>query len=62
MTGEVMYLDGWGKPIIIFNSLKSASEMLEHRASNSSGRPRLIVASEIILGGLSMTLMNRGEL
>jgi hypothetical protein len=56
-----MCLDVLGKPIIIFNSLKLASEILEHRASNTSGRPRLIVASEIILGGLAMTLMDNGE-
>ncbi|KAH9994277.1 cytochrome P450 [Russula vinacea] len=59
--GKVMCLDVLGKPIIIFNSLKSASEMLEHRSSNTSGRPRLIVAGEIILGGLAITLMDYGE-
>ena len=57
-----MYLDVLGKPIIIFNSLKSAYDVLEHRASNSSRRPRLIVASEIIQGGLGMPLMDHGEL
>jgi hypothetical protein len=56
-----MCLDVLRKPIIIFNSLKSASEMLEHRSSNTSGRPRLIVAGEIILGGLAITLMDYGE-
>ena len=56
-----MCLDVLGKPIIIFNGLKSASEMLEHRSSNTSGRPRLIVAGEIILGGLAITLMDYGE-
>jgi len=57
-----MYLNVLGKPIIIFNSLKSAYDVLEQRASNSSGRPRLIVASEIIFGGLGMTIMDHGEL
>ena len=60
--GDVMYLDVVGKPTIIFNSLKSASEVLEHRATNSSGRPRLVVANEILLGGLGIVLMDHSEL
>jgi hypothetical protein len=55
-----MYLDVLGKPTIIFNSLKSASEVLEHRASNSIGRPRLIM-SGILHAGLELPLMNHGE-
>ena len=57
-----MYLDVVGKPTIVFNSLKSASEVLERRASNYSGRPRLIVASEILNQSLGLALMNHGEL
>ena len=57
-----MYLDVLGKPIIIFNSLKSAYDMLENRSSNSSARPRLIVANEILNGGLGMVMMDHGEL
>jgi hypothetical protein len=59
--GEVMYLDVLGKPTIIFNSLKSASEVLEHRASNSIGRPRIIM-TEILNAGLGLPLMDHGEL
>jgi cytochrome P450 len=57
---EVMYLDVLGKPTIIFNSLKSASEVLEHRASNSIGRPRLIMIG-ILSAGLGLPAMNHGE-
>ncbi|KAF8490143.1 cytochrome P450 [Russula emetica] len=60
--GEVMYLDVVGKPTIVFNSMKSAFEFLERRASNSSGRPRLIVANEIINSGLALALMDHGDL
>ena len=60
--GEAMYLEVLGKPIIVFNSLKSAYEVLERRASNSSGRPRLIIGDEILNGGLGLPLMNHGEL
>ena len=57
-----MYLDVLGKPTIIFNSVTSAFDMLERRASNSSGRPRFIVANEILNDGLSILLMDHGEL
>ena len=56
-----MYLDMLGKPVIVLNSLKSAYGVLEHRASNSSGRPRLIVASEIINRSLGFALMDHGD-
>ena len=57
-----MYLDVLGKPTIIFNSVTSAFDMLERRASNSSGRPRFVVANEILNDGLSILLMDHGEL
>jgi hypothetical protein len=60
--GEVMYLNVLGKPIIVFNSLKLAYNVLERRASNSSGRPRLIVATEIFIEGLALGLMDHSEL
>ena len=56
-----MYLDLFGKPTIVFNSLKSAFDVLERRAHSSSGRPRLIVASEIINQGLGLALMDHGD-
>jgi hypothetical protein len=56
-----MFLDVVGKPTIVFNSMILAFEFLECRASNSSGRPRFIVAHEIINSGLALALMDRGE-
>jgi hypothetical protein len=61
IVGEIMYLDAAGQPTIVLNSLKSAFDLLEHRASNYSDRPRLIMAQEIMSNGLMFTLMNRGE-
>lgn len=62
MVGEIMYLDViLGKPVVIFNSLKSAYDMLEHRASNSSRRPQLLVANGILYGGLGLALMDHGD-
>ena len=60
-AGEIMYLDVAGQPAIVLNSLKSAFDLLEHRANNYSDRPRLIMAQEIMSNGLMFTLMNRGE-
>jgi hypothetical protein len=57
-----MYLDAAGKPTIVFNSMKSAFELLERRASNSSGRPRSIVANGIIKKGLGLAFVDHGEL
>lgn len=60
--GKVMYFDVLlGKPVVVFNSLKSAYDVLEQRASNSSRRPRLVVANEILYGGLGLALMDHGE-
>ena len=60
--GEVMYLDAAGKSTIVFNSMKSAFEFLERRASNSSGRPQSMVAKDIINKGLGISFMDHGDL
>jgi hypothetical protein len=61
ITGDVMYLDGAGQPIIVCNSLKSAFELLERRSSNYSDRPRFIMAQEILNGGLLFALMRHND-
>lgn len=48
--------------MIILNSLKAASNLLDQRASIYSDRPRLIVAREIFCGGLFIALMPYGDL
>jgi hypothetical protein len=60
--GEVMYLDVLGKPTIIFNSLKSAFDVLERRARNSPGRPRYIMANEVLNQGLGLVLTDYSDL
>ena len=57
-----MYLDGAGQPIVVFNSLKSAFELLERRSGNYSDRPRFIMAQEILSGGLMLGLMGHDDL
>ncbi|KAH8997761.1 cytochrome P450 [Lactarius hatsudake] len=55
---DVMYLSTLGQPILVLNSLKAASELLDRRANIYSGRPRLIMAQEIISGGLAFAILN----
>ena len=57
-----MYLlNALGKPIIVINSLKVAFELLDRRANNYSDRPHLIVANEILCGGLFTAFMSYGD-
>jgi hypothetical protein len=60
--GEVMYLDVLGKPTIVFNSLRSAFNVLERRARYSPGRPRYIMANEVLNQGLGLVLTDYGDL
>jgi hypothetical protein len=61
MAGEVMYLDGAGQPIVVFNSVKPAFELLERRSGNYSDRPRFIMAQEILNGGLLLALLRYND-
>jgi len=56
-----MYLNALGQPIIVLNSLKAASELLDRRANISSDRPRYIVAHEILCGSLFTAFMSYGD-
>ncbi|KAI9459465.1 cytochrome P450 [Lactarius psammicola] len=60
--GDLMYLNAFGKPIVILQSLKAAFELLDKRANISSDRPRYIVAHEILCGGLFTASMLHGDL
>ncbi|KAI0301926.1 cytochrome P450 [Multifurca ochricompacta] len=56
--GEVMYLDVAGTPVIVFNSFKSAFDVLERSANNYSDRPQLIMAQKVLNKGVLMVFMN----
>ncbi len=49
---EAMYLDGAWQPIVMYSSLKSAFELLDRRSGKYWDRLRLIMAREILNGGL----------
>ena len=60
--GDIIYLNTLGQPIIVINSLKVAAELLDRRSNIYSDRPRMIVANEILSGGLFAAFMPYGGL
>jgi hypothetical protein len=57
-----MYLNALGQPIIVINSLKTAFDLLDRRASIYSDRPRFIVSHELLCGGLFTASMPYGDM
>lgn len=60
--GDVVYLNALGRSIIVLNSQKAAADLLGRRARVYSDRPRFIVASEILTGGLEVSFLQYGVL
>ncbi|KAI0255208.1 cytochrome P450 [Lactifluus subvellereus] len=60
--GDLIYLNAAGQPVIILNSHRVASDLLDRRAAIYSDRPPNIVASEIMCGGLVFALARYGDL
>ncbi|KAI0300121.1 cytochrome P450 [Multifurca ochricompacta] len=60
--GDIVYLNVLGRPIIILNSQKAAADLLGRRARIYSDRPRFIVASEILTGGMEVSFLQYGVL
>jgi hypothetical protein len=58
----MMFLKVFGRPIIVINSFKAASDLLDRRANIYSNRPRIIVTHEILCGGLFVPSMPYGDL
>jgi hypothetical protein len=56
-----MYLTALGQPILVLNSLKAAAELLDRRANIYSGRPRMIMAQEIMSGNLAFAFLNDAD-
>ena len=44
-TGDIVYLNVLGKPIVVLGSYKVACDLLDKRSSNYSGRPKSVMAS-----------------
>ena len=52
VAGDIYYLNVAGKNVVVLNSRKAAIDLLERRSVIYSDRPRMIVAFEMITGGL----------
>ncbi|KAI9443652.1 cytochrome P450 [Lactarius indigo] len=50
--GDLIYLNAFGQPMVVLNSQKVAADLLNRRAGIYADRPRNIVASDIMTGGL----------
>ncbi|KAK7041636.1 hypothetical protein VNI00_009239 [Paramarasmius palmivorus] len=59
--GEIVYFRLFNQDVILLNSARVAGDLLCRRASNYSGRSRLVVA-DYITGGLFVSLMNVGAM
>ncbi|KAI0046797.1 cytochrome P450 [Auriscalpium vulgare] len=59
--GNVVYLSVAGQPIVVLNSQKAASDLLDRRASIYSDRPRFVMA-DILSGGLLLVFVRFGDL
>ena len=60
-VGDIVHLNVAGQPVIMLNSQKVAADLLDRRAANNSGRPRLIVASELMCDDLLLALEPHNE-
>ncbi len=61
-TGPVVHLSIGGKSIIVLGTAEAASELLDARGSNYTDRPRLIMAGEILGGGIHVGFVPYGDL
>ena len=61
ILGDLIYLNVAGQPMVIINSPKVGVALLDRRAATYSDRPRSIVASEIMCGGLMFGISRYGE-
>jgi hypothetical protein len=50
----MVYFNVFGQPLLVLNSQRVAADLLDRRAGIYSGRPRNIVAGDILTGGLFM--------
>ncbi|KAJ7834053.1 cytochrome P450, partial [Mycena olivaceomarginata] len=60
--GDVFSLDLAGQPVVVLNTYKSAADLFDRRSTIYSDRPRLIMASEILTGGIFMVFARYGEM
>ena len=43
LTGDIVYLEVLGQPLLVLNALKPTAELLNNKSANFSGRPTSVV-------------------
>ena len=61
LQGDLVYLNAAGQPVVVLNSHKVATDLLDRRATIYSDRPHNIVANDIMSGGLLFALSHYGD-
>ncbi|KAI0363937.1 cytochrome P450 [Pilatotrama ljubarskyi] len=61
LYGDVVYAKLFQRPVLVLNSLRAAQDLLEKKSSKYSGRPRLILLSELMGWDNVITHMPYGE-
>ena len=61
LPGDLIYLNAAGQPIVIINSPKVAMALLDRRTAIYSDRPRNIIVSDIMCGGLLFAFSRYGD-
>jgi hypothetical protein len=61
LPGDLIYLNAAGQPVVVVNSPKVGVALLDRRAAIYSDRPRFIVASDIMAGGLFFAFSRYGD-
>jgi len=56
-----MYLDAAGQPIVIINTLKGTSDILDRKAGVTSDRPSIIVP-DMMTGGLFTPFVGHNDM
>ncbi|TDL28096.1 cytochrome P450 [Rickenella mellea] len=59
--GDIVYMHIFGRPMIVLNSILSATELMVERGANYSDRPRLVLLSEIMSWDSFLTFLPYGD-
>ena len=60
-TGDLIYLNAPGQPIVVMNTHKVAGDLLDRRSRIYSDRPRNIVVGDIMTRGLLIVVAHFGD-
>ncbi|KAF9468306.1 cytochrome P450 [Collybia nuda] len=60
-TGPIFRLNFGGQPVLVVGSAKIAADLMDRRSSIYSDRPRFIMATEILTGGMNLAFARYGD-